>query len=262
MHIIEELIAERAAGLRAKPRLWKFLKPRLYKVLGYTHAVEMADDIGTLSGRDAFENMAKRMALTLNIAGYENIPTSGPCIIISNHPTGLADGIFVYEALKHVRPDQIFMANADALRVVPKAEDIIIPVEWVKEKRSPTKTRETLRALKSAFSQDKAVVIFPSGSLAKLSLHGLIDREWNPTAVSMAKKHNIPIIPLRIKSRNSLLYYLVSILSSELRDITLFHELLNKKGQSPNLIFGTPIDPKNLGKGDTATVRKIVEKLS
>ena len=202
------------------------------------------------------------MLITPNIIGLENVPTTAPCIIISNHPTGLADGIFVYDTLKLARPDHIFMANADALRVVPKAEDIIIPVEWVKDKRTPAKTRATLRAIKSAFGRRQSRrVIFPSGALAKLSLRGLVDRDWNPTAVSMAKKHNIPIIPLRIRARNSILYYLVSMLNNELRDITLFHELLNKKGQSPALIFGTAIDPKSLGKDGSEQMREIVETL-
>ena len=261
MHIIEELITERAAKLRAQPWLWKALRPLLYRLLGYQSAVEMADNIGSLTGREAFENISQRMAITPNIIGLENVPTTGPCIVISNHPTGLADGIFVYDALKHARPDHIFMANADALRVVPKGEDIIIPVEWVKDKRTPAKTRATLRALKSAFAQNKAIVIFPSGALAKLNLRGLVDRDWNPTAVSMAKKYNIPIIPLRIKARNSILYYLISMLNNELRDITLFHELLNKKGQSPTLIFGEPIDPKGFEKDGSAEVREIVEAL-
>ncbi len=264
MHIIEQLISERVQKIMQRPWLWRWLRPVLYKALRYTKAVEMADSVAALSGRQAFKNVAKRLSLSLDISGIEHLPASGPCIIIANHPTGLADGIFVYEALKTHRPDHVFMANADALRVVPNAEDIIIPVEWVKEKRTPAKTRQTLKDLKAAFAGNKAVVIFPSGALAKLSWRGLVDRDWNPTAISMAKKYNIPLIPLRIKSRNSGLYYILSLLHNELRDITLFHELLNKKGQSPRLIFGEPIDPKGLeknAKSATLSVRKIVERL-
>ena len=37
------------------------------------------------------------------------------------------------------------------------------------------------------------------------------------------------IIPTKIVMRNSWLYYLFWRINTELRDITLFHELLNKK---------------------------------
>ena len=201
MHIVEELIAERAEKLMAKPRLWRAIKPALYKALGYQKAVTIADKAANLSGFDAFAMVSADMQVKPQVRGAKNIPADGAIMIISNHPTGLADGIFVFDALKSARPDHIFMANADALRVIPKGEDIIIPVEWVKEKRSPAKTRNTLRAMKAAFEAEKAVVIFPSGVLAKLSWRGLTDKDWNTTAVSMARKYGIPIVPLRIQAR-------------------------------------------------------------
>ncbi|HFB54420.1 MAG TPA: acyltransferase [Hellea balneolensis] len=264
MHIIDELIEERAQKLRRHAWAWRLLRPALYKALGYKKAVIMADAVFPLSGREAFQILSDQMQIRSHIQGAEHIPTSGPVIIISNHPTGLADGVFVFDALQPVRSEHIFMANADALRVIPKCEDIIIPVEWVKEKRTPAKARATLLAFKKALQEDRAVVIFPSGVLAHLTWRGLTDKAWNTTAVSMAKKHNIPIVPLHIKSRNSVLYYVLSKLNNELRDITLFHELLNKSKSRPTLTFGPVIDPKTLPKNSgeaTQVVREIVESL-
>jgi len=264
MHIIEQLIAERAQKLMSRPRLWRMVRPAVYKALGYGQAVVMADTVAGQSGWDAFAHVSRLLALNPHITGLENIPKTGPLMLISNHPTGLADGIFMYDALKSVRPDHVFMANADALRVVPNGADIIIPVEWVAAKRSPAKARTTLKALKTALADGKAVVIFPSGVLAKMTWRGLEDKAWNPTAVSVARKNGIPIIPVRIKSRNSVLYYLLSVLNNELRDITLFRELLNKRGSKPALIFGKPINPASLPKGSkpaTKAVRDIVERL-
>lgn len=244
--------------------MWRALRPALYKMLGYKKAVAMADAIKPLTGRQAFAHMSEALGLRPLVGGLENIPASGPLMIISNHPTGLADGIFVFDALKMARPNHIFMANADALRVIPNCEDIIIPVEWVKENRTPAKARLTLKAMKTAIAAQQAIVIFPSGVLAHLTLKGLTDKDWNPTAISMAKKYGVPIVPLQIKSRNSVLYYILSKLSGELRDITLFRELLNKKGQSPNLTFGKPIDLGTLPRSTkeaVQAVRDIVEKL-
>lgn len=264
MHIIEQLIAERAQKLMKRQQVWRAVRPALYKALGYRKAVAMADTVANLSGWQAFAHVSDMLDLPPLVTGLEHIPAHGKIMVISNHPTGLADGIFVYDALKTKRPDHMFMANADAVRVAPNCTDIIIPVEWMVEKRSPAKARTVLKSLNTALNDERAVVVFPSGVLAKMTWRGLVDKPWNPTAVSVARKNNVPIIPLRINARNSAMYYLFALLNNELRDITLFHELFNKSGSSPKLIFGPPINPANLPKGSaqaTGAVRGIVEGL-
>ena len=254
MHIVEELIAERAPKLMARPRLFAAVKPALYRMLAYDAAVFLADSVRPLSGHAAFARVAQHINPRTVVTGLSHIPKTGPCFIIANHPTGLADGLAVFQAIRERRPDHMFLANADALRVIPDGEDIIIPIEWVKSKRSHAKTRDTLLRTRNAIKAGKCIVIFPSGALAQLSWRGLIDRPWESSAAMLARKYSIPIVPLRIKARNSLLYYIFARANSELRDITLFHELLNKKGQIFRLTFGEIIDPQTLPKSaDLAT---------
>ncbi|WP_156812034.1 GNAT family N-acetyltransferase [Robiginitomaculum antarcticum] len=247
-----------------RPRLWSALRPALYRLLGYKRAVAMADAIADMTGRQAFDYVSGVVGIQTRAEGTENIPRSGGLMIIGNHPTGLADGLFVHNVLQSIRPEYMFLANADALRVVPKAGDLIIPVEWVADKRTKAKTKQTLLEMKAAVADKRTMVIFPSGRLAVLGVRGLQDQEWMNTAVSFAKKYNIPVVPLHIKAKNSLLFYMFSWLHRELKDITLFHEMLNKGRQRPRLRFGPVIDPHSLrGNNDnsTAQMRAIVEKL-
>ena len=44
-----------------------------------------------------------------------------------------------------------------------------------------------------------------------------------------------------VKSRNSWLYYIFALLRDELRDVTLFHELLNKRGRNIRIRVGQPL---------------------
>lgn len=264
VHIVEELIAERATKLMARKRLFRFIKPLLYRMLAYDAAVSMADAIKTMTGREAFHFVADRLKAKTRVTGHENIPQNGKCVIISNHPTGLADGLAVFQAIQDRRPDHLYLANADALRVIPRGRDIIIPVEWVKDKRSAKKTRQTLVDMRAAFNRDQCVVIFPSGALAELKFSGLVDRPWESGAAMTSRKYDVPIIPLNIRARNSLMYYLFAWANGELRDITLFHELLNKRGQTFNMTFGEPINPAELPKNAeeaTAAIRQVVESL-
>ena len=264
MHIVEELLLERAPKLIARPRLFKAIKPLLYKLLAYDSAVAFVDTIAPLSGYDAFAISADHVSPRITVKNIEHLPSQGRCILIANHPTGLADGMAVYKAISERRPDHVFLANADALRVMPNAQDIIIPVEWVKDKRTMAKTKQTLIDVKQALKDEKCVVIFPSGALAQLKWKGLVDRPWESSAAMLAKKYDTAIIPMRIKAYNSALYYVLSLLSNELRDITLFNELLNKKNKPFNMTLGAKIDPKDLSKNSaeaTAFIRNIVTRL-
>lgn len=261
MHIIEELIAERATKLMSHRRLFALIRPLLYRLLAYKSAVNMADYIADKTGAQSFDMMSERLEPQLKIEGMEHLPKTGRCVVIANHPTGLADGVAVYDLIKPHRPDLIFLANADAMRVMPQSGDLIIPVEWVKSKRNMRKTRQTLVDMRQAMKDERCLVIFPSGALARMTWRGLVDRPWESSAAMVAKKYDAPIIPLRIKARNSWLYYFFSLLNDELRDITLFRELLNKRGQAFHMTFFKPVAPQDIPKNAeeaTTRIRQIV----
>lgn len=256
-HIVDILIEERCPKLRASP-MWPVARPVLYSMLGYGKARTMADELVQLTGRESFDLLSRQLRFDMSVSGLDRLPATGRCIVAANHPTGLADGVAVWDLLKQKRDDIIFFANADAIRVNPKFEDVIIPVEWVVSKRSPSKTRETLKRAAEAFAQEKCVVIFPSGRLAKKVDGKMEEKDWFPTVVALARKQAAPVIPLNLDARNSALYYLLCDLSNELRDITLFHELLNKNGSKIRMTFGQPISPELL-KGDPVELTEVLK---
>jgi len=244
-HIIDELIEERCPSF-VRHWSWPGVRPLLLGMLGYRTAVRWADHMQTLGGAEAFDYLASELAMQINIQNMERIPAKGRAVVIANHPTGLADGAAVWDALMRVRRDVMFFANADAIRLVPGFTDTIIPVEWVLDKRSPAKTRATLKLAGQAFAEEKCIVIFPSGKLAKMIDGKLIEQEWFSTAVGLARKKKAPIVPLNVTARNSRLYYLFSRLNGELRDITLFKELVNKRGGRFDMTVGPLIAPETL----------------
>lgn len=246
VHIVEELIQERAPKLVGRPHLWRSIRPLLYRILAYDAAVFLADAVRPMSGHDAFRMVARHISPRIAVEGLHHVPRKGACIIIANHPTGLADGLAVFQALRDRRRDHTFLANADALRVIPNGEDIIIPVEWVPEKRSHAKTRDTLMQMRKAIKAEQCIVIFPAGRLARMTWRGLMDQPWQSSAAMVAKKYDVPIIPLRIQANNSLLYHVFHRVNGELRDITLFREMLNKKHRLFRLTFGEMISPDTL----------------
>ena len=245
-HIVDVLIAERAPGLTASP-FWPLARPGLYALLGYGKARRMADAIAHLSGQGTLEHVSNLLDLKVSSLNLERVPTTGRCVVVCNHPTGIADGTAVHDALRTRRTDAIWFANADALRVSPRLSEVLIPVEWVIEKRTREKTRATLEAARAAFEAERCIVMFPAGRLARAGKDGtLTDPEWAPTAASMARKYGAPIIPIHVTGPNSTLFHLFNRVSPELRDITLFHELLNKRKKLFRLSVGKAIPPSRL----------------
>lgn len=251
-HIIDSLIEERAPHLAAST-LWPLVRSPLFALLNYRRAVTMADQIAPLSGVEAMEAISSLLDVKAQTTGFDHIPRTGRCVIIANHPTGIADGIAAWDALKAIRPDLMFYANADAHRVCPGFVDVLIPVEWEVHKRTREKTRETLRQTQVLFEQERALFIFPAGRLARRKNGVLTEPDWMSSAVALARKYHAPIIPIHMTGPNSFWFHFFASFSSELRDITLFKELLNKKDQLFTLVAGPAVPPEALS-GDSQLV--------
>ena len=255
-HIVHVLIEERAPKLSTGP-LWPVLRPPLYAVLNYAKARAMADAIGPMSGAGALEHVSSLLSVKLDIAGLERMPANGPFFLIANHPTGITDGLAVYDAVKHARPDVLFYANSDAHRVCPRFEETLIPVEWVPGKRTRERTRLTLKMTEQAISQGRPIGIFPAGRLARLRGGVLTDPEWMPTAASLARKYEAAILPCHVSGPYAFWFHGFAKISPELRDITLFHELLNKHGKTYRLRFGPLIPPEHVAGEAVSVTRRL-----
>ena len=249
-HIVDVLIAERAPKLAGGP-LWPLARPLLYALLDYAKARRMADAIHPMPGGKALAYVSDLLALKVAAAGLDRIPANGRLVLVCNHPTGIADGVAVYDALKALRPDICFYANADAHRVSPGFDEVLIPVEWVEARE---KTRATLTLTREALDAERCLAIFPAGRLARKEPDGtLADPEWMSSAVSIARKYEAPVVPIHVAGPWSAMFHFFHGFSTELRDITLFHELLNKRGREFSLTVGHAIPAETLD-GDPAEV--------
>lgn len=228
----------------ARPLLWSMLKPTILPLLGYRDAIETIDRVAAMSGLEIFHHVSDQIRMDVRLEQAERLPASGGAIVMPNHPSGIADGIAVFDALKPVRQDIVFFANRDAIRAAPGLADVIIPVEWVDERRTHERRKETVRSMIQAFRDERLVVIFPSGRLAQPTLRGLKERPWQTTAMNLAVRYDIPVYPMHIRGRNSWLYYLFYLIHHELRDMTLFRELFNKQGARYDIALAEPFAPR------------------
>ena len=204
-HIVDTLIAERGQRIVKHP-LWPVMRPFLYTLLRYDRAIEFANDIAAMTGFQSFEYLSGILKLDVRVTNAEPNPEAGGCNLDSNHPTGIADGVADFHLRKARPPDIMVFPNRDAIRVNPRFAEMIIPVEWREEHKSKLKTRETLVLTNKTVEEGKVMVLFPSGRIAYWGDGKLNERPWKTSAVGLAKKYNLPILPIHMKARNSGLF--------------------------------------------------------
>ncbi|MEL6957656.1 MAG: 1-acyl-sn-glycerol-3-phosphate acyltransferase [Pseudomonadota bacterium] len=243
---IDPLIAERAPWLYNAGAPARLARAALNRALSYDKTIEIATELQDASAAELMGSMYQKLARHVSAHGFDNIPRQGAALIVANHPTGIADGIILNGLLADIRPDAYFFANKDILRVTPQLESMIAPVEWRIDKRSHGKTRETMAYVTRAVKEERLGVIFPSGRLAQRRGLRLHERPWMGSAAMLARKYDLPIIPVNIRARNSALFYLFDLIHPTLRDITLFHETLNKDRQPFEVTVGEPISASAL----------------
>ncbi len=243
---IDPLIAERAPWLYRNRPGTRAVRALLNRTLSYDRTIEIAKSLEWANSVEIMSHMGEMLAKDVEATGLSNIPAHGPALIVANHPTGIGDGIVLQHLIRPIREDAYFFANSDILRVVPQMDDFICPVEWRRDKRTHGKTRETMAFTRRAVSAGRLGVIFPSGRLAKRRGLRLYERPWMASAAMLARKFELPVIPVNIRARNSVLFYLFDLLHPTLRDITLFHETLNKARQPFRINVGEPISPSAL----------------
>jgi putative hemolysin len=242
----DPLIEERAPWL-SRPGFGPRVARRLLdRMLSFDRTVALATDFRDVPAPQIMDRLGVLLARDVEVIGLGNIPRHGAALIVSNHPTGIGDGIMLWHALAQARPDLFIYANADILRILPQFEEIICPVEWRPEKRTHAKTRETMAYTRRAIEAGRLGVIFPSGRLAKRHGLRLHEREWMASAAMIARKFDLPVIPVNVRARNSWLFYVFDLIHPTLRDITLFHETLNKDRQPFRITVGEPISPRAL----------------
>ena len=248
--VIDELIADRAPWYFEAGVHQSVMRICLNRLLDYKNTVELANSLVNLPARKIFTDIGRQLSGNVRVSGIHNVPAHGPALIVCNHPTGIADGLILHDALLERRSDVYFFANRDITRVFPQMGSMIAPVAWRPEQRRHTDMRHLMQYVRDAKAEGKLGIIFPSGRLAKRVGLNLVERPWIASAAMIARKFKLPVVPAHITARNSLLFYLFDLIHPTLRDITLFHETLNKDKFPFDIHIGkavgwSELDPKS-----------------
>ncbi len=172
------------------------------------------------------------------------IPEEGAFITVSNHPLGGIDGILLLKLLVERRPDYKIIANFLLHRIIP-LQKYVMPVNPFEDHKD---SKSSIAGIKNALvhlSEGYPLGIFPAGEVSTFKDGKLmVDKPWEPGAIKIIKKANVPVIPIYFHAKNSRLFYILSNISSTLRTAKLPSELLSQKKRVIKVRIGKPISIK------------------
>lgn len=242
-----DAIINSRVGLGSLSWIWPLVRPMVNAMVSRNAAVEFVNAVQGLDPDGFFDYFNSRLSIDVSTEGLANLPSSGPLIIVANHPTGAVDGLVLHLALKKVRRDLAFFSSTEALTLVPSIEDCIIPVELHSDRRDIMAQRRMVKAFRNALREGRSIVMLPAGELSVKKEGQLVERNWSLSAVNLAHRHQLPILPIHIGGKNSRLHYALHHISPVLRDLTTFRETLNKRGSKFNVRIGKLVSPAEIG---------------
>jgi Putative hemolysin len=174
------------------------------------------------------------------------IPLSGPLLIASNHPFGVLEGLVLARLLREIRPDVKILAN-HLLARIPEMRPHLIVVDPFGGAGAKVRNLAGLREALTWLKNGGALLAFPAGEVASLKItrRMVADPPWQRGVAALARKANVPVLPVFVHGRNGALFQAAGLVHPRLRTMLIPRE--NLKGQrTVRISAGTAISAERL----------------
>ena len=216
-------------------------------------AHEHIEDDWDAGSKDNFFKLACHyLNLLYDLEGLENIPKEGPCVVVSNHPHGMSDGIMFGDVVMKVREDVRIVVN-EFLHCVRGMRPYEITVDVyggeAAKRANMAGMREILRWLKAGH----CILVFPSGSAATYSRKDgrVIDDPWQENISTIIRKTNATVVPMHIAGRTGIFFQVVSMIARGLRSNFLPREIMRDGRMRHRISLGPAILPASYNARET-----------
>jgi putative hemolysin len=217
-------------------------RPRLLRLaLGYEHEVD--------SGRDFWEVMQERYRIKMEFVGggLENIPATGPAVLVANHPYGILDGLAMGRILSAARGDFRIVAHV-VFRKARELENVILPIDFGESREAVARNLETRRQALEYLAGGGAIGIFPGGTVSTSAkpFSRARDPFWKTFTAKMIARSDAAVVPVYFGGANSRLFQIASHLNQTLRTALLISEFDSRVGDPLGVTIGRPLPPEEI----------------
>ncbi|MBU3025948.1 GNAT family N-acyltransferase [Zobellia galactanivorans] len=171
----------------------------------------------------------------------KRLPKEGAFITVSNHPLGGMDGIILLKLMLQHRPQYKVIANFLLQRFKPLAS-YIFPVNPFEDHKEAKSSMAGFKSAMLHLKEGHPVGIFPAGEVSTFKEGKLVvDRPWEPTAMKLIRKAQVPVVPIYFHARNSKLFYRLAKISGVFRTAKLPSEVYSQRNRPIKVRIGQPI---------------------
>lgn len=234
--------------------LFSVMKRPLSRLLCLKRINSLYEAVHDLNGeRNFVDKVLEHVNVDVELAEemIRNIPTSGPCVVVANHPFGIVDGLVFLKALRAARPDSLILAN-HMLAMIPEMREFMIEVDPFGTSDSTTRNISGLKSALRWLKQGHLLGVFPAGEVASLRVKKRMvrDPQWSSTVAGIVRRAKCPVVPLFIKGRHGVLFNALGLVHPRLRTMMIPRVNLKAGNRTVEVRIGHAVPPKKIATFD------------
>ncbi|MBX3531971.1 MAG: hypothetical protein KF849_15285 [Rhizobiaceae bacterium] len=199
-----------------------------------------------LPAQEFLNAVLAELRIDVRIVGEDQLPSTGRCVFVANHPFGVVDGL-ILTAIVAKRYGCFRAIANDAFNLIENLNGSVVTANV--HGRTP---REDAARILALYRSDLPITHFPAGEVSRVRNWKVRDREWHRSFVKYAILSRRDIVPVHFLGRNSPLFYATHLLRRLLGIETnvemslLPRETFAKRGTSVGVVIGSPISWQTL----------------
>jgi putative hemolysin len=201
-------------------------------------------------GADFWSVMIARYGLELKvIAGtLADIPSTGPLVVVANHPYGMLDGLMMGHILSRVRRGDFRILANNVFRGAEDLDRAILPISFDETRIAQAENLRTRRLAMNYLQSGGAIGVFPGGAVSTSATPFAMpmDPGWRSFTAKMIARSGATVVPIYFEGANSRLFQIASHLHSTLRLAFLIREFSRRTDEPVRVVIGQAIAPADL----------------
>jgi putative hemolysin len=202
-------------------------------------------DKDVANGGNFWDVVPDKFKISLDVisGSLDNIPKTGPVLVLANHPFGILDGLMLGQIMSRTRGDFRILAH----KIFAKAEDIndcILPISFDETREAMATNLKTRKIALEYLKQGGAVGVFPGGSVSSPSrMFGFpMDPAWRTFTAKMVARSGATVVPVFFEGHNSRRFQIFGKLNRTMRTALLINEFKRRINRPVRVAIGEPLD--------------------